>query len=30
MVAAIAIANKLGFRQLPNYPVYYLVFEDFI
>ena len=27
---SIAIANKLCFKQLPNYPVYYLAFEDFI
>lgn len=26
---SIAIAGKLGFIQLPNYPVYFLAFEDF-
>lgn len=27
---SVAIANKLGFEQLPNYTVYYLPFNDFI
>ncbi|MDP5276610.1 GNAT family N-acetyltransferase [Chengkuizengella axinellae] len=27
---SIAIANKLGFKQLPNYQVYYLPFEELI
>jgi GNAT superfamily N-acetyltransferase len=26
---SIAIARKLGFKQLPNYPVYYLEFQEF-
>ncbi|WP_029192876.1 GNAT family N-acetyltransferase [Paenibacillus harenae] len=26
---SIAIARKLGFKQLPNYPVYYLSFQEF-
>ncbi|WP_078547601.1 GNAT family N-acetyltransferase [Litchfieldia alkalitelluris] len=27
---SISIANKLGFKQLPNYDVYYLEFQQFL
>ncbi|WP_424767541.1 hypothetical protein [Paenibacillus sp. sgz302251] len=27
---SIVIAKKVGFKQLPNYPVYHLAFNDLI
>ncbi|NBI28092.1 GNAT family N-acetyltransferase [Chengkuizengella marina] len=29
-IDSIAIANKLGFKQLPNYPMYFLPFKDLV